>query len=95
MHLVPVNKISITLLVDNVTDLLLASTPHAQRPPVGKDGKFLPVPIAEHGFSVLIEAEADNPKDGSVQRNATYHTFANWLVYSYSCTTQLGLTITK
>jgi 7,8-dihydropterin-6-yl-methyl-4-(beta-D-ribofuranosyl)aminobenzene 5'-phosphate synthase len=70
MHLVPVNKISITLLMDNVTDLLLASTPHAQRPPLGKDGKFLPVPIAEHGFSVLIETEADNPKDGSVQSNA-------------------------
>lgn len=69
MHLVPINKISITLLMDNVTDLLLASSPHANRPPMGKDGKFLPAPMAEHGFSALIETEADNSKDGSVQRN--------------------------
>lgn len=69
MHLVPISKVSITLLMDNVTDLLLASTPHAFRPPVGNNGKFLPAPIAEHGFSALIQTEAGNPNDGSVQRN--------------------------
>ena len=71
MRLVPVNKISITLLMDNVIDMLLPNSPHAHRPPLGKDGKFLPSPIAEHGFSVLIETEVNNntEKSGSVQRS--------------------------
>ena len=60
MLLVPINKISITLLMDNVTDRLLPNSPHAHRPPLGKDEKFLPAPIAEHGFSALIETEANN-----------------------------------
>ena len=73
MRLVPVNKISITLLMDNVTDRLLPSSQHAHRPPLGKDEKFLPAPIAEHGFSALIETEVNNnnnaEKGGLVQRN--------------------------
>jgi 7,8-dihydropterin-6-yl-methyl-4-(beta-D-ribofuranosyl)aminobenzene 5'-phosphate synthase len=73
MRLVPVNKISITLLMDNVIDMLLPNSPHAHRPPPGKEGKFLPSPIAEHGFSALIETEVNNnnnvEKSGSVQRN--------------------------
>ncbi len=59
--------------MDNVTDMLLPNSPHAHRPPLGKDGKFLPSPIAEHGFSALIETEVVNnnnaEKSGSVQRN--------------------------
>jgi 7,8-dihydropterin-6-yl-methyl-4-(beta-D-ribofuranosyl)aminobenzene 5'-phosphate synthase len=74
MQLIPVNKISITLLMDNVIDMLLPNSPHANRPPLGKDGKFLPSLIAEHGFSVLIETEVNNNNDaeksgGSVQRS--------------------------
>jgi 7,8-dihydropterin-6-yl-methyl-4-(beta-D-ribofuranosyl)aminobenzene 5'-phosphate synthase len=70
MFLVPLNKISITLLMDNVTDRLLPNSPHAHRPPLGKDEKFLPAPIAEHGFSALIEIEVNNnSEDGSIQRN--------------------------
>jgi 7,8-dihydropterin-6-yl-methyl-4-(beta-D-ribofuranosyl)aminobenzene 5'-phosphate synthase len=71
MRLVPMNKISITLLMDNVIDMLLPNSPHAHRLPLGKDGKFLPSPIAEHGFSALIETEVNNnsEKSGSVQRN--------------------------
>jgi 7,8-dihydropterin-6-yl-methyl-4-(beta-D-ribofuranosyl)aminobenzene 5'-phosphate synthase len=74
MELVPIDKISITLLMDNVTDRLLPNSQHAHRPPLGKDGKFLPAPIAEHGFSALIETEAidtniDNIRTPQVQRN--------------------------
>jgi 7,8-dihydropterin-6-yl-methyl-4-(beta-D-ribofuranosyl)aminobenzene 5'-phosphate synthase len=71
MQLVPVNKISITLLMDNVTDRLLPNSQHVHRPPLGKDGKFLPAPIAEHGFSALIETEVVNnkPHSASVPRN--------------------------
>lgn len=72
MRLVPVTQISITLLMDNVIDMLLPKSPHVHRPPPGKDGKFLPSPIAEHGFSALIETEVYNSNSentGSVQRN--------------------------
>lgn len=67
MQLSPVNKISITLLMDNVTDRLLANSPHAYRPPLGEDEKFLPAPLAEHGFSAMIETELNTI--GSLQRN--------------------------
>jgi 7,8-dihydropterin-6-yl-methyl-4-(beta-D-ribofuranosyl)aminobenzene 5'-phosphate synthase len=67
MPLVPVDKILITLLMDNITDRLLPNLPHAHRPPLGKDEKFLPAPIAEHGFSALIETEINNAENGSIQ----------------------------
>jgi len=71
VRFVPVNKISLTLLMDNVTDRLLPNSQHAHRPPIGKDEKFLPAPIAEHGFSALIETEVNNNiQSASVQRNA-------------------------
>jgi 7,8-dihydropterin-6-yl-methyl-4-(beta-D-ribofuranosyl)aminobenzene 5'-phosphate synthase len=73
MLLVPLNKISITLLMDNVTDRLLPNSPHAHRPPLGKDEKFLPAPIAEHGFSALIEAEVNNVESSSIQSHS--HTY--------------------
>jgi 7,8-dihydropterin-6-yl-methyl-4-(beta-D-ribofuranosyl)aminobenzene 5'-phosphate synthase len=69
MRLVPISKISITLLMDNVTDRLLSNSSHVLRPPLGKDEKFLPAPIAEHGFSALIEIQYNNADDGSVQEN--------------------------
>ncbi len=56
--------------MDNVTDRLLPNSPHAQRSPLGKDGKFLPPLIAEHGFSALLETEIDNSsRSGTVQRS--------------------------
>ena len=67
MQLSPVDNISITLLMDNVTDRLLANSPHAIRPPLGKAQKILPAPLAEHGFSALIETEVK--ASGTVQRN--------------------------
>lgn len=71
MRLVPVNKISITLLMDNITDRLLPNSQYAHRPPLGKDEKFLPAPIAEHGFSAIMETEVNNnnSESGSIQRN--------------------------
>ena len=52
------------------TDSFLTHNMH-HRPPIGKDEKFLPAPIAEHGFSALIETEVNNnTQSASVQRNA-------------------------
>ena len=50
-----VDKVSITLLVDNYTDRLLPSTKSARRSPLVGDEKILPAPIAEHGFSAMVE----------------------------------------
>ena len=75
MRPAPVSKISITLVMDNVTDRLLSnSPPHAYRPSLGKDEKVLPAPIAEHGFSALIEIQYKNSvvEDGSAQKKKTY-----------------------
>jgi hypothetical protein len=50
-----IDQISITILMDNTTDLLLRNSEHAIRPPFVRDGKVaLPPPVAEHGFSALI-----------------------------------------
>jgi 7,8-dihydropterin-6-yl-methyl-4-(beta-D-ribofuranosyl)aminobenzene 5'-phosphate synthase len=54
-NLKKIDHLSITLLMDNFTDRLLPTSPHAKRPPMLKEERFLPAPIAEHGFSAIIE----------------------------------------
>ncbi len=50
-----VENVSITILMDNSTDFLLTSSAHAVRPPLIVNEKFnLPPPVAEHGFSALV-----------------------------------------
>jgi septum formation topological specificity factor MinE len=50
-----VEKVSITILMDNSTDFLLTSSAHAVRPSLIVNEKFnLPPPVAEHGFSALV-----------------------------------------
>ena len=50
-----IDQISITILMDNTTDFLLANSGHAVRPPFVRNERFiLPPPVAEHGFSALI-----------------------------------------
>ena len=57
-----IDSISITILMDNSTDFLLTNSSHAIRQQLIKDEKFvLPPPVAEHGFSALIQiSEFDN-----------------------------------
>jgi 7,8-dihydropterin-6-yl-methyl-4-(beta-D-ribofuranosyl)aminobenzene 5'-phosphate synthase len=50
-----VEKVSITILMDSSTDFLLINSAHAVRPPLIVNEKFnLPPPVAEHGFSTLV-----------------------------------------
>jgi 7,8-dihydropterin-6-yl-methyl-4-(beta-D-ribofuranosyl)aminobenzene 5'-phosphate synthase len=50
-----IDQISITILMDNSTDLLLRNSEHVIRPPFVRNEKVvLPPPVAEHGFSALI-----------------------------------------
>lgn len=56
MTLQEIDKLSVTILMDNSTDLLLTNSIHANRPQLTTNEKILlPLPIAEHGFSALVE----------------------------------------
>jgi len=71
MILHEVDQISITILMDNYTDILLSSSENVQRPPIiNKNKNGLLAPIAEHGFSVLVEImyHDDNNNDAMKQR---------------------------
>jgi 7,8-dihydropterin-6-yl-methyl-4-(beta-D-ribofuranosyl)aminobenzene 5'-phosphate synthase len=52
----PVDEVRITTIVDNSFDLLMASTGVARRLPLSERQIARGLPIAEHGFSVLVEA---------------------------------------
>lgn len=55
MSLQEIDKVAITILMDNSTDLLLTNSEHAIRMPlILKERINLPPPIAEHGFSALV-----------------------------------------
>ncbi len=58
MHiaLAEIDSLSITLLMDNYTDRLLPLLYPAIRNPMVKNERFLPPPVAEHGFSALVRA---------------------------------------
>ena len=56
MTLQEIDKVSVTILMDNSTDLLLTNSIHANRHQLKSNEKFLfPLPIAEHGFSALVD----------------------------------------
>lgn len=55
MQLQEIDKVSITILIDNYTDMLLPNTSNALRNPMIKEERFLRPPLAEHGFSALIK----------------------------------------
>jgi 7,8-dihydropterin-6-yl-methyl-4-(beta-D-ribofuranosyl)aminobenzene 5'-phosphate synthase len=61
MSIEEVKKISITILMDNSTDLLLKNSAHALRSPLIVNERLnLPPPAAEHGFSALISVTEAN-----------------------------------
>jgi len=56
MTLQEIDKVSVTILMDNSMDLLLTNSTHANRPQLTTNEEFLlPLPIAEHGFSALVD----------------------------------------
>jgi 7,8-dihydropterin-6-yl-methyl-4-(beta-D-ribofuranosyl)aminobenzene 5'-phosphate synthase len=61
MSIREIGKISITILMDNSTDLLLKNSAHALRSPLIMNERLnLPPPVAEHGFSALINIVKDS-----------------------------------
>ena len=79
MYLQEVEEVSITILMDNCTDLLLTNSTHAIRPPLIVDEQYnLPAPVAEHGFSALISTlDNDNKNtflfDAGVSESGVLH----------------------
>ncbi len=61
----PVDQASISIIMDNSIDVLLASTEVAKRFPLGPNPFEKPQPMAEHGFSVLIRTQLGE-KEGEV-----------------------------
>ena len=55
MSLQEIESAKITILVDNITDRLLPSTSIVKRPPMISNQTISKSPIAEHGFSALLE----------------------------------------
>jgi len=60
MLLQQVDRVEITVLVDNVTDMLIQGSPHATRASFFKGTEMLPSLRAEHGFSALIDTYLNN-----------------------------------
>jgi 7,8-dihydropterin-6-yl-methyl-4-(beta-D-ribofuranosyl)aminobenzene 5'-phosphate synthase len=73
MSLREIDEVTITILVDNSTDLLLTNSEHAIRMPlILKERINLPPPIAEHGFSALVNVVK---YDGNKGTETNHHSF--------------------
>ena len=55
MSLQEIDSAKITILVDNITDRLLPSSSLVKRPPMVNNQKIARAPIAEYGFSIILE----------------------------------------
>ena len=66
MLLQEIDHLSVTILMDNYTDRLLPSSLPAIRPPMIMHGRFLPAPIAEHGFSTILDIRYNDEKKKNI-----------------------------
>jgi 7,8-dihydropterin-6-yl-methyl-4-(beta-D-ribofuranosyl)aminobenzene 5'-phosphate synthase len=81
MSLQEVEKVSITILMDNSTDFLLTNSAHAKRPSLIVNERFnLPPPVAEHGFSALINIVKDN-KNKAEKNSSKYNISSNTFLF--------------
>lgn len=86
VDLTPVDRIEITTLMDNYSDLLLPSTPTMKRfPLVDSEGQIAEPPLAGHGLSLLIETYHNGEKH-AVLMDAGFPTAGiqhNWRVMGF------------
>jgi 7,8-dihydropterin-6-yl-methyl-4-(beta-D-ribofuranosyl)aminobenzene 5'-phosphate synthase len=66
MSLHEIDRLSVTILMDNYTDRLLPSSLPVIRPPMIMHGRFLPAPIAEHGFSAILDIRYNDDKKKNI-----------------------------
>lgn len=78
-----VEEVYITILVDNITDRLLPSLSLVKRPPLISNKRFNKPPIAEHGFSALVEISYTN-KDEKFKQKFLFDTGVskNGIIYN-------------
>jgi hypothetical protein len=82
-----IGKISITILMDNSTDLLLKNSVHALRSPLIMNERLnLPPPVAEHGFSALINIDNDHDSSSSSSSSSNCQDLTEILVTHISLT---------
>lgn len=60
-----IDSLNVTLLIDNFTDRLLPDNYPTFRPPMIKNQEFLLPPMAEHGFSALVEVTCNDIDDAN------------------------------
>ena len=63
ISLKPVDRVEILSIMDNSVDVLMSSTPVAQRAPRSRDSLSRPQLRAEHGVSMLVTTYAGGNKD--------------------------------
>src|SRR5258708_22085667 len=73
-----VDEVKITIIIDNSVDILMAGTEVAQRFPLMPNVFDQALPLAEHGFSALINVKQGNKQgivlfDTGVSRNGILH----------------------
>lgn len=62
MNLQEIDSVKITILVDNITDRLLPSISIVKRPSMISNQRIAESPIAEHGFSAILEISYTHDK---------------------------------
>lgn len=63
IELAPVERVDVTILMDNYSDILLSTTPVMRRHPLADDqGQPVGQPLAGHGLSLLIETTLHNER---------------------------------
>jgi len=85
VQLQEIDKISITILIDNYTDRLLQNTPHTARIPMISGEKFLRAPLAEHGFSALIKIHYKH-KNKNINEWKDYENYNNTFLFDTGVT---------
>ena len=85
VQLQEIDKISITILIDNYTDRLLQNTPHTARIPMISGEKFLRAPLAEHGFSALIKIHYKH-KNKNINERKDYENYNNTFLFDTGVT---------
>jgi len=78
VNLLPVDVADVTILVDNVVDILIPSTELAQRAPLALNWSEREQLIAEHGYSLLLTVQRDGRSasvlyDAGLGRNTLLH----------------------
>jgi len=78
VNLLPVDVADVTILVDNVVDILIPSSEVAQRAPLALNWSEREQLIAEHGYSLLLTVQRDGHSesvlyDAGLGRNTVLH----------------------